>query len=42
MTGERVRANPPDGMHASFGGIHHLYANDKAQAGYRRSGGVQR
>jgi hypothetical protein len=26
---------PGHPLHASFGGIHHLYANDKAQAGYR-------
>lgn len=26
---------PGHPLHASFGGIHHLYANDKAQTGYR-------
>ena len=26
---------PGHPLHASFGGIHHLYANDEAQAGYR-------
>lgn len=26
---------PGHPLHSSFGGIHHLYANDKAQAGYR-------
>jgi hypothetical protein len=26
---------PGHSLHAAFGGIHHLYANDKAMAGYR-------
>ena len=26
---------PGHPLHASFGGIHHLYANDQAMAGYR-------
>lgn len=31
---------PGHALHASFGGIHHLYANDKAMQGYRAKPGL--
>lgn len=31
---------PGHALHAAFGGIHHIYANDKALRGYRKGGAM--